>query len=341
MNHSFNILLWPISLIYGSIAGLRRLYFELFNKRTSVEIPTIIVGNLTVGGTGKTPMVLYLADLLMEDYHLAVLSRGYGRRSKGFLEVEKDSQSEEVGDEPKEIKLQQLQIPVYVAENRLEGLSNIISLHPEVNLVLLDDGFQHLPLRGKVNILLCNFHRPFYKDFVMPAGRLREFKLVAKGVDMIIVTKCPTDLSIDDACEMELILKRYCRQIFFTSYNVTTPNLLIGKGEIHLGEAVILITGVAEGKKVRDELKDVDVVKHFNYLDHTNFGMKELQEWIQYAKDFEVSNMMMTRKDWMRVKDLVDDETIFGEMNVYEIHTEISFLFGGIKTFKKTLTDLI
>ena len=86
MNHSFNILLWPISLIYGSIAGLRRLYFELFNKRTSVEIPTIIVGNLTVGGTGKTPMVLYLADLLKKDYHLAVLSRGYGRRSKGFLE---------------------------------------------------------------------------------------------------------------------------------------------------------------------------------------------------------------------------------------------------------------
>ncbi len=330
-------MLWPLSLLYGSVAGIRRLYFELFNKRSSTKIPTIIVGNLTVGGTGKTPMVLFLSNLLKSDYQLAVLSRGYGRKTNGFIEVEAKSLSENVGDEPKEIKLQEPELPVFVCENRLEGIEEIHDLDGNINMVLLDDGFQHLPLRANLNILLCNYQRPFYKDLVLPAGRLREFKSTAKGADMIIVTKCPQELSIDEAADMEIILMRYCRHVFFAYYRVCQPILLVGDQRVFGGNKIVLVTGVAEGKSVEEGLVGIEVVKHFEYRDHSEFVLQDVREWIAYAKDFEVEHLVMTRKDWMRVSDLVKDSEIWCGLNIHEIHTEVSLLFGGMKTFKNTL----
>ena len=334
-------MLWPLSLLYGSIAGARRMYFELFNKRSSTEIPTLIVGNLTVGGTGKTPMVLFLSNLLKSDYQLAVLSRGYGRNSKGFLEVETKSLAENVGDEPKEIKLQMPDIPVFVCENRLEGIEQIHDLNENINLVLLDDGFQHLPLRGKVNVLLCNFHRPFYDDFVMPAGRLREFKSAAKGVDILVVTKCPLELKESESEEMQQILQHYSEQIFFASYRMSEPQLVFGEGGLLKGDKVILVTGIADGKVVKDGLADFDVVQHFEYGDHVIFNQNQLDEWIQFARDCEIKNVVMTRKDWMRVRDIWDNMPEFDGINLYEVHTEVSFLFGGTEKFRNTIKELL
>ncbi len=341
MIKSFNILLWPLSILYGGIAGLRRLYFELFDLRTETEIPTVIVGNLTVGGTGKTPMVLYLGAILKDHFQLAILSRGYGRKTKGFFEVLEDSLAEEIGDEPREIKLQKPELLVFVSENRLEGIEKIHQLHEDVNLVVLDDGFQHLPLRGKVNIILCNYHRPFYDDFVMPAGRLREFKSAVKGVDLMVVTKCPSELTKSESEAMKEVLRNYCERVFFASYLMSEPKLVLGKGKMAVGDRAILVTGIAEGGKVKEGLGNFDIVKHFNYGDHTNFGLVELREWIKYSQDFEVRHLLMTRKDWMRVRDLTSSTGEIGELSMYEVHTEVSFLFDESETFKKVLIDLI
>ena len=320
---------------------MRRMYFELLNKRPSTEIPTLIVGNLTVGGTGKTPMVLFLTDLLKSEFHVAVLSRGYGRKSKGFLEVEIESLTENTGDEPKEIKLQEPEIPVFVCENRLEGIAKIHELDEEINLVLLDDGFQHLPLRGKVNIILCNYYRPFYDDFVMPAGRLREFKSAVKGVDIMVVTKCPSELTRSESEGMKQVLHHYSQQVFFATYRMSEPKLVLGERLLKTGDRAILVTGIADGIKVKEGLHGFEIVKHFEYGDHTNFGMLELREWIKYSQDFEVKHLLMTRKDWMRVKDLTSNCSELGELNIYEVHTEVSFLFEEAETFKKVLIDLI
>lgn len=342
MIKSFNILLWPLSVIYGSIAGLRRLFYELFQLRTELDIPTVIVGNLTVGGTGKTPMVIYLSEMLKSSYNVSVLSRGYGRKTKGFLEVQLDSEATNVGDEPKEVKFQHPDIPVFVCENRIVGIETIKEQNENVNLVLLDDGFQHLPLRGKVNMILSNYHRPFYEDFVMPSGRLREFKSTAKGADIIVVTKCPSELKKEEALKIESLLGHYCKQIFFATYTISTPKVLFGDKELGLMSKVVLVTGIAEGNKLRESLVDMEVVKHFNYADHSNFTKNNLLEWMQYCRDFEVENIVVTRKDSMRLSGLMATENIdFGLINVYEIHTEVSFLFEATETFKKVLIDLL
>lgn len=317
------------------------MYFELLNKRSSTEIPTLIVGNLTVGGTGKTPMILFLTDLLKSEFRVAVLSRGYGRKTKGFLEVEFESLTENTGDEPKEIKLQEPEIPVFVCENRLEGIAKIHELDEEINLVMLDDGFQHLPLRGKINLLLSNFQRPFYNDFVLPAGRLREFKSAAKGVDILVVTKCPSDLKETESKAMVEILKGYSENIFFATYQMSEPCLTLGNGGLVKGEKVILVTGIADGKVVKDGLSYYDLVKHFEYGDHSNFSKSEVEEWIQFAKDFEINHLVMTRKDWMRVRDLMTQIVGFEGMNMYEVHTQVSFLFGGTEKFIKTIKELL
>jgi tetraacyldisaccharide 4'-kinase len=329
-------------VIYGSIAGLRRLFYELFQLRTELDIPTVIVGNITVGGTGKTPMVIYLSELLNSSYNVSVLSRGYGRKTNGFLEVQLDSKATNVGDEPKEVKFQHPDIPVFVCENRIAGIATIKEQNENVNLVLLDDGFQHLPLRGKVNLILSNYHRPFYDDFVMPSGRLREFKSTAKGADIIVVTKCPSELKKDEALKIEGILEHYCQQIFFATYPISKPKLLFGDRDLGLKAKVVLVTGIAEGNKTREELNDFEVVKHFNYPDHSNFSKNNLLEWIQYCNDFEIENIVLTRKDSMRLMGLIVAEGMdFGSINVYEIHTEVSFLFETAETFKKVLIDLL
>ena len=149
MRISVNILLWPLSVLYGSIALLRRLFYEVFGLRKEGKLPSLVIGNLTVGGTGKTPMVMYVANLLRDTFSMAVLSRGYGRNTKGYLEINQFSEVSAVGDEPFEIFENLESVPVVVCENRLQGIENISNSFKEVNFVLLDDGFQHLPLKAK------------------------------------------------------------------------------------------------------------------------------------------------------------------------------------------------
>lgn len=189
-------LLLPFAGLFGLIANARyHLYKWGVCKRNPSPIPSIVVGNLKAGGTGKSPMVMFfLGYFIKKGYEVSVLSRGYGRKTKGFLEVKTNLSAWDCGDEPFMIKQNFQNVPVFVCEKRVEGLNKIKELYPQVNLVLLDDAFQHFALKADLYVLLTEWSKPFNKDFPLPMGMLREYRFAAKRADLVITTKTPGNL---------------------------------------------------------------------------------------------------------------------------------------------------
>lgn len=319
------------------------MFYEVFGLRKEGKLPSLVIGNLTVGGTGKTPMVMYVSNLLRDTFSVAVLSRGYGRNTKGYLEINENSKAAEVGDEPLEIFENLDSVPVVVFENRVQGIENISNNFKEVNLVLLDDGFQHLPLKVKAYLLLCNYNDPFYSDWVMPAGRLREFAFSAKNTDIIVVSKCPSELKETEANAIKARLEKYSSNVFFATYKMSKPrNIFDKESNLDQGGKVILVTGVANGKAVKNQLNGYEVLSHFNYADHKAFDVSNIKEWIGECMLLNVQNIVVTRKDAVKVHQLIKLNGIdkLG-ISFYEIHTEVVILFNQEKQFKNSLINLI
>jgi len=318
------------------------MFYEVFGLRKEGKLPSLVIGNLTVGGTGKTPMVMYVSNLLRDTFSMAVLSRGYGRTTKGYLEINQFSEVSEVGDEPYEIFDNLESVPVVVCENRLQGIENISNSFKEVNLVLLDDGFQHLPLKAKAYLLLCNYNDPFYSDWVMPAGRLREFAFSAKNADIMVVSKCPSELTETEANAIKARLEKYSPNVFFASYQMSTPKHLINTANLVQGEKVLLVTGVANGKAVKNQLNGYEVLTHFDYTDHKAFDESNVKEWIGECLLLNIQNIVVTRKDAVKIQQLIKMNNIDTcRISFYEIHTEVFILFNQEKQFKNSLINLI
>ncbi len=319
------------------------MFYEVFGLRKEGKLPSLVIGNLTVGGTGKTPMVMYVSNLLRDTFSMAVLSRGYGRSTKGYLELNQFSMVSAVGDEPFEIFENLDSVPVVVCENRLKGIENISNSFRDVNLVLLDDGFQHLPLKANGYLLLCNYNDPFYSDWVMPAGRLREFAFSAKNADIMVVSKCPSGLKETEANAIKARLEKYSENVFFASYKMSNPmSLNEGTSNLLQGEKVILVTGVANGLDVKNQLIGYAVEKHFNYADHKAFDVSNIKEWIGECMLLNIQNIVVTRKDAVKIQDLIrmNNIDILG-VSFHEIHTEVVILFNQEKQFKNSLINLI
>ena len=190
-------LLIPFSWLYGLIISFRKwLYKSGLYTRSKFDFPIICVGNLTAGGTGKTPHIEWLIKNLSGNYHVAVLSRGYKRKTIGYVLSSPISTPEQIGDEPYQIKQKFLQVPVAVSENRVLGIPALLGDEPNTEVVLMDDGFQHLSIQAGFNIVLCDYNRPYYKDSLMPSGLLRENKTGANRANVIIVSKCPSNLGL-------------------------------------------------------------------------------------------------------------------------------------------------
>lgn len=190
------ILLYPFSFIYGLLISLRNLFYEAkLLRSTSFSLPVINVGNLSMGGTGKTPHIEYLIKMLSPYINVATLSRGYKRKSKGFRMVEVGDNAMTAGDEPLQFKRKFRHIPVAVSESRNIGIPNILKQHPETHSILLDDAFQHRSVVPGLNILLTQYSEPFFEDYLLPLGTLREPRQSYERADLIIVTKCPEELS--------------------------------------------------------------------------------------------------------------------------------------------------
>ena len=314
-------LLYPISLLYGLITSLRNYLYEngIFESN-QFDTPTIIVGNLSVGGTGKTPQIEYLIRLLKDNFKVAVLSRGYKRKSEGFIIADKNVNAEIIGDEPFQYFKKFDNIIVSVDADRSNGIEQLEHLKKSPEVILLDDAFQHRKVKGGLNILLTSYSNLYVNDFMLPTGNLRENKKGAKRAEIIIVTKCPPNLSEKEQKKIIKKLRPTIYQNVFFTY-IDYDSTLKGNDSIQINELknkeVILVTGIANSTPLVSYLKSEGVIlKHLEYGDHHNFTDKNLQE----IKDLQSNNkvVLTTEKDYVRIFDKLD--------NLYYLPIETKFI---------------
>ncbi|UAM98633.1 tetraacyldisaccharide 4'-kinase [Polaribacter litorisediminis] len=321
-------LLFPLAILYDVVTTIRNFLFDTsYFKSTSFPIPIIVVGNLSVGGTGKTPQIEYLIRILKKELKVAVLSRGYKRKTKGFVLLDKTHKALEVGDEPLQYFKKFEQIAVAVDANRVEGIQILIKkTAPEI--ILLDDAYQHRKVKGSFYILLTKFDDLFTDDFLLPTGNLRESSTGAKRTDVIVVTKCPEDLSNKQQEAIKLKLKKFDKSIFFTT--ISYGNIVSSDKKIKVHELknynVLLITGIANPVPLVHFLEQKKVnFKHLEYADHHHFSSSEIQQIKQEFNDLKSQNKMIltTEKDYTRLESVLDSlfyieiETCFlGNQNI-------------------------
>lgn len=315
-NPWIKLLLLPLSFIYGIVVTFRNKLFDAgILPSQECDLPVISVGNITVGGTGKTPVIEYLAGLLMDEYKVAVLSRGYKRKTKGFVLSDIHSKPHEIGDEPCQIKARYPELLVAVSENRLKGVKSIRKAHPETDIILLDDAYQHRFIKPGLSLLLIDYNRPVTKDLLMPAGRLREPVSGMSRANIILVTKCPENMKAIDRRIMvkELKVPPY-QHLFFTGieYGNFIPvfkEYATNADEVLKSETkdVILLTGIANPGPLKSFASSLfPSLTALTYPDHHDFGDADIQKIATafYALPSENKMILTTWKDAVRLKDL-------------------------------------
>lgn len=277
-------LLAPVSLLYAIVMRIRNLLFDLqVLPSTRFDIPVIAVGNLSVGGTGKTPQIEYLIELLQQKYKVAVLSRGYKRVSKGFVLATPETDVLTLGDEPYQYKMKYPDVIVAVDTDRTNGIHEIRKKHPEVQVVLLDDAFQHRKVKAGFYVLLTSFDKPYARDFVLPLGDLREASGGYKRADAIVVTKCPEKLS---ESEKESLTNRLTphvkKEVFFSkiayakAVRSETDSISIDSLKKY---GVVLVTGIAKPQPLLKFLTTNGInFEHLAYPDHHHFSGSDIQQ---------------------------------------------------------------
>ena len=306
------IILFPFVPIYFLVTWFINLAYDKgWFKSISYDFPVVCVGNLSAGGTGKTPMVEYLIRLLKDETNLATLSRGYGRKTKGFLLAENNITATELGDEPFQFyhKFKD-EITVAVDEDRQHGIATLRALKTKPEVVILDDAFQHRKVKAGYNILLTTYANLYVDDFVLPTGNLREPKKGAKRANIIVVTKCPEFLSQKDKEAIVLKLKpKVYQHVFFShiGYNDSVLNET-EKFSLNKLESFTLVTGIANAKPLVNYLKSLQLdFNHFEFKDHHNFTENDIK------KLSELDKIVTTEKDYMRLKneDILKDKLYF------------------------------
>ncbi len=319
-------------MLYGiGVSIYQALYYSGFLKAVKFSFPVISIGNLSVGGTGKSPHIEYLIGILKEYIHLAVLSRGYKRKTIGFRLVELNDDSRSVGDEPRQIKNKFPEIPVAVCESRAEGIPRLIRDNPDLQLILLDDAFQHLAVKPGLTILLTEYRNPYSRDFLLPSGRLREWRYGAVRADVIIVSKCPENMQDVDFnyWRSELQLKSH-QELFFSKISYGIPYEIFNPSkQFHLnpGLHITLISAIAQSSYLIDYLSPrVASVVDYNFEDHHYFNETELRALIEKDKQISHPNKMIltTEKDATR---LVLFKEFFQEkgIEIYAIPIKVEF----------------
>lgn len=331
----FKLLLYPVALIYGAIVGIRNFLFEnKILKSKSYNIPIINVGNLSVGGTGKTPHVEYIISLIKDDFKIAMLSRGYKRKSKGYRLANEEDNANTIGDEPYQVK-QKFgdKIQVAVDGNRRRGIENLLE-EESLNAIVMDDAFQHRKVSAGLNILLTDFNRPFTKDHFLPYGRLREHPHEHRRAHIIIVTKCPKDMKPIEKRLIDKEIKIYPFQyLFFTSFeygkltNVFDPNDTMDLSDIH-NKHVVSVSGIANNKSFKSKVQEEALsIKQMSYLDHHDYTSRDIQKIQANFNMIHEDNKLIitTEKDAVKLKnhDAWDDSL---KKYVYFLPIKVVFL---------------
>ena len=299
-------LLWPFSLVYGCISFIRNWCYDIgiFNVYT-IPNKSICVGNLSTGGTGKTPHVAFIANHFQDQVETSILSRGYGRDTKGFILLSDKSIANEVGDEP--LFYQTIfnnTVHVAVCEKRKVGIEKLIHLFPSNELILLDDAFQHRAVKAGMNILLTDFNTLYSNDFMLPTGNLREWKMGHKRADLLIVTKCSEKLTDDEKKSITAQLKFPDDKVYFS--RIKYAELKSFSKEKTSPKKVLLVTGIANPAPLLLHLKMNFEVEHINFNDHHTFSLKDIEEIHRKFDTFADNNSIIvtTEKDYMRLKDV-------------------------------------
>ena len=333
----------PFSFIYGIIISVRNWLFDKnYLKSAAFNFPIICIGNLAVGGTGKTPMVEYLIRMLKNDYAVATLSRGYKRKTMGFGIANENTTALEIGDEPMQFHLKFPEITVSVGEERLEAIPQLLHDKPGIEIIILDDAFQHRTVRAGLNILLTDNENLYSRDLLIPAGDLRDTRQSAKRAEIIIVTKCRSNLTIEERNSIIAELNPMPGQsVFFTEILYSQPYHLFSKNAFTItpGIELLLVCGIANPKPLQEFL--IPQVRSYDMLrfpDHHIFSIGDMEE---IKKQFEMMPsankiILTTEKDGVRLRKF---ENELKDFPIYVVPIQHSFMFNDAGLFYKLVKD--
>lgn len=335
-------LLFPLAALYGWMMRVRNRQYDQ-GQRDVVEFePTIIsVGNLSVGGTGKTPMIEYLIRMLKDRHPLATISRGYGRRTKGFRLASDEDTARTIGDEPLQFYRKfGKEIFVTVSEERILAVPEVLGDHEEVTLFLLDDAYQHRKIGRDLNILLTSCHRPFYVDHVLPMGLLREERSGAKRADLVVVTKCPQSLS-DDAKRRtveEIIKYSGKKPVFFSTTQYGDLTYVLGPNRA-LTDKSAALSGIARPEPFMEQImKSNDIVHHFNFKDHYAFTTADLNKIEKTLDSLNICQIITTEKDMVRLLSF-QDHSLFKKVSLF--YVPITFVIDREEEFRAEVMKVV
>lgn len=342
------ILLAPFSLLYGIGVSLRDFFYERgLLKASKFDLPVISVGNLSLGGAGKTPHIEYLIRLLAPYINTATLSRGYKRKTKGYIKVERSSNALLVGDEPLQFARKFNDLFVAVGESRTFAIPEMLMQKPNLQVILLDDAFQHRAIDPGLNVLLTEYSLPFTKDYLMPAGRLREWRSSYKRADIMIVSKCPPEIT---QAEKESFIEELNplghQKIYFSYYKYLQPYHLFNH-EVKLDFTpdleIILICAIAKTDYLVEHLEEIAwSVKSLEYEDHHYFSSFDISNLNGIYNNFEAENkvILTTEKDAMRLelhRKYIEDNNL----PIFVLPVEVAFHFDEGEIFDTDVRDFL
>jgi len=353
IRYTLSPLLFPISLVYGLVVFIRNKLFDLkILKSTEFDFPVISVGNITIGGTGKTPVVEYLLAMLSSDYKIAMLSRGYKRNTKGFLLAGPGTQPSEIGDEPFQIFSKFSNVIIAVDSDRVSGIEQLKMQVKELQVIVLDDAFQHRYVKPGISIVLVDYHRPVFKDFLLPFGTLREGISGFRRAEIVMITKVPENIQWLEESFWRQKLKLLPKQpLFFTRYEYGELVPVYGTSEsyITIGQLseshfkIMLLTGIANPKPIADYLTSNGLeFIHLNYPDHHEYAQHDIKN-IQ-KKFLQIQNenkaIITTEKDAVKLRVLNNLPPSFTD-NIYYLPIRVKLLNGKEEVFNKQIIQFV
>jgi tetraacyldisaccharide 4'-kinase len=347
------IIAFPLSFIYGAILSVRNKFYDIgiFSSK-EFSVPVISVGNLCVGGTGKTPHIEYLIRLLKSEFYIATLSRGYGRKTNGFILSDTQSTASEIGDEPLQFKRKFNNIRIAVDAKRVHGINELKKNYPSLQCILLDDAFQHRAVKPGLSIILTDYSKLYTTDFVMPTGSLREFKGGAERADIIIITKCPVILLPIERKRIISEIKPLPHQRVYFSYikygdflplNGEQKNPFTKEYYFDRNYSVILLTGIANTSPLEYYLKDkIKNIERAKFPDHHHFTKSDLEGIKKKFNNIAAANkiILTTEKDAMRLKNPEYAE-VLKDLPIFYIPIEINFHDKDIEQFNEQIIHYV
>jgi tetraacyldisaccharide 4'-kinase len=346
--HWYNWFLFPFSILFDLITRSRNWFFDKgFFKVTRAHIPSILVGNLRVGGTGKTPMVEYLIRILDQEFKIGTLSRGYGRASKGFKIADEHANPSIIGDEPFQIYSKfGDKISVFVGENRVAAFREITKTGKVPEIVILDDAFQHRAIKADLNILLTTYYEPFFDDYLLPAGRLRESRKGANRADLVVVTKCPDQVSEGMKNEFIDRVRYYSGDkipVLFSKINYGQPYAIGRKVDFSSIDAVILVSGLAnDALFVNYARLNFHVVEILSFSDHHAYLESDFAKLknVKLAVPEREIGLLTTEKDAEKLKSKLE-QGFLQEIPIFALPILVEFSTEDEKILKDKIQQKV